>query len=109
MELLAIEVLSVINGSVGIAGLFLWFRSQGRDTRAVLLFMATAIVHLYSTSFYYLSEIIAGCPNVDTTSFTGTWIKFGLANAPWVTMPWVVLWWGVQVLRRDGLAPSHDR
>ena len=71
-----------------------WVRSAGRDPRAVLLLMATAVVHLYSTSYYYLSEILAGLPNVDTSSVTDTWIKFGLANAPWLTMPWIVLWWG---------------
>jgi len=99
--LLTIETLSVANGLIGTTGLVLWVRSSGRDRRAVLLFMATAVVHLYSTSYYYLTEIIDGLPNVDTTSFTGTWIKFGLANAPWLTMPWLVLWWG----RRQLLAP----
>ena len=91
----------MINGLVGVTGLVLWFRTQGRDMRAVLLLMATAVVHLYSASFYFLTEILAGLPNVDTSSFTDTWIKFGLANAPWLTMPWVVLWWGVGTLRRQ--------
>jgi hypothetical protein len=99
VELLTIEVLSVLNGVVGVTGIVLWLRSKGRDGRAVLLLMATAVVHLYSTSYYYLSEIIPGLPNVDTTSFTDTWIKFGLANAPWLTMPWLVLWWGYRRLR----------
>ncbi|MEE8311183.1 MAG: hypothetical protein V3R77_02925 [Candidatus Binatia bacterium] len=101
IELVTIEILSVINGLVGVTGLVLWFRTQGRDMRAVLLLMATAVVHLYSTSFYFLTEILAGLPNVDTSNFTDTWIKFGLANAPWLTMPWVVLWWGVGVLHRQ--------
>ena len=101
-ELLAIEMLSAVNGVLGVTGLALWLRSAGRDRRAFLLFMATAVVHLYSASFYYLSEILAGLPNVRTGSFTDLWIKFGLANAPWVTMPWVVLWWGQRVLRRLG-------
>lgn len=100
-ELLTIEVLSVINGSIGATGIVLWLRSRNTDRRAVLLFMATAVVHLYSTSYYYLSEILPGLPNVDTTSFTDTYIKFGLANAPWLTMPWLVLWWGQRVLLRD--------
>lgn len=100
VDLVAIEILSVINGAIGVTGLILWARSKGRDERAVLLFMATAVVHLYSASYYYLSEAIPGFPNVDTSSFTDTYIKFGLANAPWVTMPWVVLWWGQRVLRR---------
>jgi hypothetical protein len=103
VELLTIEVLSVLNGLVGVTALVLWWRSRGRDPRAVLLVMATAVVHLYSTSYYFLSEILAGLPNVDTTSFTDTFIKFGLANAPWLTMPWLVLWWGQGVLRRAGV------
>ena len=98
-SLISIEILSVTNGLLGVLALTLWWRSSGQDRRAVLLFMATAIVHLYSTSFYYLSELIAGLPSVDTTSFTGLWIKFGLANVPWLTMPWVVLWWGEGALR----------
>jgi hypothetical protein len=101
IELLTIEVLSVVNGLVGTTALVLWWRSGGPDPRAVLLVMATAIVHLYSTSYYFLSEIIAGLPNVDTRSFTGIFIKFGLANAPWLTMPWLVLWWGQRTLRRS--------
>jgi hypothetical protein len=101
-ELLAIESLSVLNGIMGTTALVLWWRSGGADRRAVLLVMATAVVHLYSTSYYYLSEIFAGLPSVDTSSFTGTFIKFGLANAPWLTMPWLVLWWGQrQLLSRD--------
>jgi len=98
--LVSIEILSVANGLVGIAGLTLWVRSGGRDERAVLLFMATAVVHLYSATYYFLSEALPGFPNVDTASFTDLWIKFGLANAPWLTMPWLVLWWGQRVLRR---------
>ena len=98
-SLVAIELLSVTNGLIGTIGLVSWWRSAGRDRRAVFLFMATAVVHLYSTSFYYLSELVAGLPNVDTHSFTGLWIKFGLANAPWLTMPWVVLWWGMRETR----------
>jgi hypothetical protein len=99
-ELLTIETLSVVNGLLGFTGVVLWVRSRGRDERAVLLFMATAVVHLYSTSYYFLSEAIPGFPSVDTSSFTDTFIKFGLANAPWLTMPWLVLWWGQRVLRR---------
>ena len=97
--LLAIEILSVINGTVGVGALSLYRRSDGRDPRAILLLMGTAMVHLYSASFYYLDELLGGLPSVDTSSFTGTWIKFGLANLPWVTLPWVVLYWGQRTLR----------
>lgn len=92
--LLTMEVLSVTNGLMCAFGLRLWFRSAGTDRRSVLLFMAMAVVHLYSTSLYYGSEILAGLPNVDTTSFLDTWIKFGLANASWLVFPPFVLWWG---------------
>jgi len=102
--LLMMEVLSVINGIVGATGLALWFGSGRRDRRAVLLCMATAVVHLYSTALYFGTEIIDGLPNVDTTSFLDTWIKFGLANAPWLTFPWFVLYWGQRTLR--GLVPG---
>ena len=37
--------------------------------------------------------------NVDTASFLDTWIKFGLANAPWIVFPWFVLYWGGRTLR----------
>jgi hypothetical protein len=103
--LLMMEVLSVLNGLVGSLGLFLWFRSKGRDRRGVMLCMATAAVHLYSTSLYFGTEILDGLPNVDTTSFLDTWIKFGLANSPWLIFPWFVLYWGQGVLR--GLEPGQ--
>lgn len=103
--LVTMEVLSVANGCVGATGLWLWLRSGRQDRRGVLLCMATAIVHLYSTSLYFGSEILAGLPNVDTTSFLDSWIKFGLANAPWLVFPWFVLAWGVgQLWERDGRA-----
>lgn len=97
--LLAMEVLSVANGTIGVLGLVLWHRSGQRDPRAILLLMATAVVHLYSASLYYGSEILAGLPNVDTSSFLDSWIKFGLANAPWIVFPWLVLYWGTRRLR----------
>ncbi len=98
--LLVMEALSVINGCIAATGLVLWYRSRGDDFRAPLLFLATAVVHLYSTSVYFGSEIIEGLPNVDTTSFLDTWIKFGLANAPWITFPWFVLYWSQRTILR---------
>jgi len=102
--LVTMEILSVTNGLVGATGLFLWLRSGRTDRRGVLLCMATAVVHLYSATLYYLGEIIEGMPNVDTSSFLDTWIKFGLANAPWLVFPWLVLYWGGHIL----LAPKQD-
>jgi hypothetical protein len=100
--LLMMEVLSVVNGLVCAMGLVLWYRSAGRDRRAILLFMAMAVVHLYSTSLYYGGEILAGLPNVDTSSFLDTWIKFGLANISWLVFPPCVLAWGSTLLLRRG-------
>jgi hypothetical protein len=98
-QLVTMEALSVANGAIGMLGLLLWYRSGGTDERGVLLCMATAVVHLYSTSLYFGGEILAGLPNVDTTSFLDTWIKFGLANAPWIVFPWLVLYWGQRIVR----------
>jgi hypothetical protein len=98
-ELVTMEVLSVCNGAIGMLGLLLWYRSGGRDERGVLLCMATAVVHLYSTCLYFGGEILEGLPNVDTSSFLDAWIKFGLANAPWIVFPWFVLYWGQRVVR----------
>jgi hypothetical protein len=96
------EALSIANGLVGATGLFVWLRSGRSDRRGVLLCMATAVVHLYSTSLYFGGEILEGLPNVDTTSFLDSWIKFGLVNAPWIVFPWLVLYWGQRVvLSRD--------
>jgi hypothetical protein len=98
-HLITMEILSVVNGLIGMLGLYLWFWSGRRDERGVLLCMATAVVHLYSATLYYGGEILGGMPNVDTTSLLDTWIKFGLANAPWVVFPWFVLYWGQSNLR----------
>ncbi|MEN8182206.1 MAG: emopamil-binding family protein [Myxococcota bacterium] len=97
--LLTMEALSVLNGAVGVVGLSLWYRSRHTDPRGLLLCMATAVVHLYSTSLYFGGEILDGLPNVDTSSFLDAWFKFGLANAPWIVFPWFVLYWGQRTLR----------
>ena len=99
-SLVIMESLSVLNGVVGGVGFWLWYRSRQRDMRAILLFMATAVVHLYSTSLYYGSEVLAGFPNVDTNSIIASWFKFGLANAPWLVCPWLVLYWGYRTLQQ---------
>ncbi len=99
--LITMELLSVANGVVGMTGLYLWWRSRGRSTNAVLLFMATAVVHLYSTVIYFGSEILDGFPNVDTGSFVDLWIKFLLLNGLWLVVPWVVLRWGRRTLDRQ--------
>lgn len=99
-NLISMEILSVTNGVIGIVALVCYLRSERRgavSVGAVLAMMATAVVHLYSTSLYFLSEIVAGLPNVNTDSFSDTFIKFGLANAPWLVFPPLVLWWGFRI------------
>ncbi len=106
--LLVIEALSVANGMIGLTGLWLRARSDGRSHAAVLLFMLTAVVHLYSTTLYYGSEMLAGFPSVDTASPADLWLKFGLANSPWLVMPWAVLGWGWQTLTRLPAAQMQE-
>ncbi len=93
VTLLAMEGLSVANGVIGTLALTTFLRSNRRSRVAVLVLAATAVVHLYSASLYYLTELLAGLPNVNTASFIGTYIKFGFANAPWVVVPWFVFAW----------------
>lgn len=99
------EILSVVNGTIGVVALRRHFASGAADRRAILALMATAVVHFYSASLYYLSEIAGGMPNVDTTRFVNLYVKFGLANLPWIVMPWVVFAWGADALAR---APASE-
>jgi hypothetical protein len=98
---LMIEVLSVINGCVGITGLILLKRSRFTDYRGTLLVMCTAVTHTVLTWYYYGSEIIGGFPSVNTASFFDLGVKFILLNAPWLIAPWLVLAWGYQMLKRQ--------
>lgn len=98
---LMIEVLSVINGCVGVTGLILLKRSRFADPRGTLLVMATAIVHTALTWYYYGSEILGGFPSTNTSSFLDLGVKFILLNSPWLIAPWIVLAWGYQTLRRQ--------
>ena len=93
VHLWTMEILSVINGTIGYVGLFLWFRRPTLREKAIWLFFSTAVVHLYATSLYFGSEIVAGFPNVDTNDFFNIGIKFVLANSPWLVMPCVVIYW----------------
>ncbi len=100
---LMIEVLSVINGCIGLTGLFLLWRSKFTDHRGTLLVMSTAVTHTVLTWYYYGSEIIGGFPSTDTSSFLDFGIKFLLLNSPWLIAPWLVLAWGCQTLKRQGV------
>lgn len=102
---LMIEVLSVVNGCVGVTGLVLLKRSRFTDHRGTLLVMSTAITHTVLTWYYYGAEILGGFPSVDTSSVLDLGVKFLLLNSPWLIAPWLVLAWGQQMLTRQ-LVPS---
>jgi hypothetical protein len=99
IHLIVMEILSVTNGLCGSWALITFLRSGRTHQVALLVMLATAVVHLYSALLYYLTELLNGMPNVNTESFIGTYIKFGLANLPWVVVPWFVFWWANQKLR----------
>lgn len=98
---LMIEVLSVINGAIGLTGLVLLKRSRFTDYRGTLLVMSTAVTHTVLTWYYYGSEILGGFDSVNTSSFLDVGVKFVLLNSPWLIAPWLVLAWGWQTLRRQ--------
>lgn len=89
---MVMEILSVANGLVGTLAMLHFFNSGRQSKTAILIMTGTAVVHLYSASLYYLSELLFGLPNVGD-GFVSIWIKFGLANAPWVIGPWFAFWW----------------
>jgi len=93
-----LEVLSVINGSIGITGLFLLWRSQMRSVLGTLLCMSTAVTHTVTAWYYYGTEILSGFDSVNTDSVVDLWIKFVLLNGPWLLFPWIVLIWGYRQL-----------
>lgn len=106
---LMMEVLSVINGCIGITGLLLLKRSKFQDYRGTLLVMSTAITHTVLTWYYYGSEIIGGLESTNTSSFMDFGVRFILLNAPWLIAPWFVLAWAHQTLKRQfALAHSTD-
>jgi len=84
--LVAMELLSVANGTVGALALARFLRSGRTSLPARSALGATAVVHLYSASLYYASELLTGLPNVGD-GFIAVYVKFGLANALWVVAP----------------------
>jgi hypothetical protein len=98
---LMIEVLSVINGTIGLAGLYLLKRSAFSDFRGTLLCMSTAVTHTVLTWYYYGTELLTGFESVNTNSFMDLWVKFIFLNGPWLILPWLVLYWGVNLLQRQ--------
>lgn len=98
---LMIEVLSVINGSIGLSGLFLLWRSRFGSRLGTLLCMSTAVTHTVLTWYYYGTELLTGFESVNTESFLDLWVKFILLNGPWLVFPWLVLYWGYRLLQHQ--------
>jgi len=90
---LMIEVLSVINGSIGLTGLYLLRKSDYKNLLGILMCMSTGVTHTVLTWYYYGTEILTGFESVNTASFNDLWIKFILLNGPWLVFPWFVLYW----------------
>jgi hypothetical protein len=101
--LVVMELLSVTNGVIGITALTQYLLSGRKNKTAILVMAGTAVVHLYSATLYYLSEMLYGLPNVGD-GFISIWIIFGLANAPWVIGPWFAFWW----CREKLITPSPE-
>lgn len=106
LNFIMMEILSVINGSIGLTGLWLLFRSRFEDWRGTLLCMSTGVTHTVLTWYYYGTEILSGFASVNTDSFFDLWIKFIFLNGPWLVFPWLVLYWGVQLLRIQLARPA---
>ena len=98
---LMIEILSVINGTIGLTGLYFLKRSRYRDFRGTLLCMSTAVTHTVLTWYYYGTEVLTGFESVNINSFMDLWVKFIFLNGPWLILPWFVLYWGVQLLQKQ--------
>lgn len=99
LNFIMLEILSVINGSIGLTGLWLLFRSRFEDYRGTLLCMWTGVHHIITTWYYYGTEILSGFESVNTESFFDLWVKFIFLNGPWLVFPWLVLYWGTRLLR----------
>jgi len=99
LNFIMMEVLSVINGTIGLTGLWLLFRSRFEDYRGTLMCLSTAVTHTVLTWYYYGTEILSGFENVNTHSFFDLWIKFIFLNGPWLVFPWLVVYWATRLLR----------
>jgi hypothetical protein len=99
VNFIMMEVLSVINGSIGLTGLWLLFRSGFEDYRGSLLCLSTGVTHTVLAWYYYGSEILSGFAHVNTHSFFDLWVKFIFLNGPWLVFPWLVIYWAIRLLR----------
>lgn len=102
-DFLMIEILSIINGSIGLTGLVLLFRSDFKNLLGILMCMSTGVTHTVLTWYYYGTELLSGFASVNTASFNDLWVKFIFLNGPWLVMPWLVLYWGYCLLQRQNL------
>lgn len=105
--ILTMEILGIANAVVGIIGLIYLWRTKFTDYRATLMIMAVEAIQIPLTWYYYLSEALHGFSHVNTSSFMDFVVTFFLVNSPWLILPWMVLYWGDQTLRRQfGLAAN---
>lgn len=96
---LMLEVLSVTNGTIGMIGLVMLWRSRFTSLIGILMCMSTAVTHTVTTWYYYGSEALSGFASVNTESFIDLWVKFVLLNGPWLVFPWLVLYWGYNLIK----------
>lgn len=99
--ILTMEILGITNALFGVIGLIYLYRTKFTDYRATLIIMAVETIQIPLTWYYYLSEALSGFEHVNTDSFADFGITFFAVNSPWLILPWMVLWWGDQTLRRQ--------
>ncbi|WP_197063644.1 hypothetical protein [Novosphingobium malaysiense] len=99
--ILTMEMLGITNAVVGVIGLIWLYRSKFLDYRATLVIMGVEAIQIPLTWYYYLSEALGGFSHVNTASFMDFGVTFFLVNSPWLIVPWMVLYWGNQTLKRQ--------
>jgi hypothetical protein len=99
------EALSVANALLCAAALTTLLRTtpeqRRKDPRGTMMACvalgAVSAVHLYSTILYYAVELAHGCPSCDWERPLNVVFAFGLANAPWLYMPFLVCVWALDI------------
>lgn len=98
---LMLEVLSVINGCIGLTGFYLLKKTHFKSLLGILMCMSTAVTHTLTTWYYFGTEIMSDFESVGMTSFMDYGVKFFLLNAPWLFFPWLVLFWGFKLIQNQ--------